>query len=162
MSIIKCKICGVEVEVKPYDINRRTLCESVECHKEDRRLAMKAYRQTEAGKAMTKFLNLKYKVPDIDKVCQVCGEQFKTARKNRYICSKPECQAKGKYLRIKKYRASNIEKSRARDIVSKRINRESSMKREPCIACIDSIPGEAHHHNYSKPKDVIFLCWDSN
>lgn len=104
----KCKICGCVFKIKQYDIDRRNMCDKIECHKEDKRLAMRAYRQTEKGKAMTKFLNLRYKRPDIDKVCQICGEGFKTARKNRYICSKEECQDKGKYLRQKKYRMNNI------------------------------------------------------
>ena len=170
----KCKICGCVFKVKRYDINSRNMCESVECHKESKRLAMKVYRATDKGKAMTRFLNLRYKRPDIDKTCHVCGEAFKTARENRYICSKAECQDRGKYLRQTKYRANNIKKSRARDVVNKAINRQyvngNTMKREPCLVCGEE-KTEAHHHNYQKPRDVTFLCnphhfelhsWDSN
>ena len=136
-SECKCKICGNMFNVKPYEISWRNMCDKDECYKEDKRLAMKAYRATDKGKAMTRFINLRYKRPDIDKICQVCGEWFKTARKNRYICSKIECQNKGKYLRNKKYRARNIEKARARDIVGKAINRPykrgNTIKRTPCV-----------------------------
>ena len=170
----KCRICGCVFKVKPYDINRRNMCDKDECHIESKRLAMKAYRATEKGKAMTRFLNLRYKRPDIDKICEVCGDAFKTARKSRYICSKAECQDKGKYLRQKKYRESNIEKARARDVVGKAINRQyvngNTMKRGACIVCGEE-KTEAHHHNYKKPRDVTHLCkphhlelhsWDSN
>ena len=98
------------------------------------------------------------------------GEVFKTARKNRYICDKNECQARGNYLRIKKYRESNKDKIRARDVISKKINREESLHRKYCIVC-GCNQCEAHHHDYKKPSDVNFLCkthhnelhsWDSN
>lgn len=157
----KCKICGAMFKVKPYDMNRRNMCDKNECYRESKRLAMKAYRATDKGRAMVKFLNLKHKRPDIAKTCQVCGEAFMTARKNRYICSKPECQCKGKYLSIKKYRAGNIIKSRARDVVGKAISRPykngNTMKRKSCIVCgVEKT--EAHHHNYKKPREVNFLC----
>lgn len=112
----KCKICDNLFKVKPHEMSWRNMCNKDECHKENKRLAMKAYRATDKGKAMTRFLNLRYKRPDIDKECQICGEVFKTARKNRYICSKAECQDKGKYLRQKKYRAGNLTKVRAREV----------------------------------------------
>lgn len=106
MSDCNCKICGKSIEIKPHEIKKRKLCGSEECYKEDKRLAMGAFRATEIGKIRVKLDNQRYKRPDIDKICQICGEWFKTARKNRYICSKAECQNKGKYLRMKRYRAN--------------------------------------------------------
>lgn len=170
----KCRICGEVFKIKPYDVDSRNMCYKDTCHKESKRLAMKAYRATDKGKAMTRLINLRYKRPGIDKTCQVCGKVFNTARDNRYICSKAECQEKGKYLRQKRYRAGNIEKSRARDVVGKAINRQyvngNTMEREACIVCGEE-KTEAHHHDYKSPRDVIFLCkphhvelhnWDSN
>lgn len=170
----KCKICGEVFKVKPYEADRRKMCGKESCYREDKRLTMRAYRQTENGRAMVKHHNLRYKRPDVDKTCGICGQLFKTARENRYICSKEECQDKGKYLRQKKYRINNIEKARSRDITNKAINRHflngHIIKREPCLVC-GEIKTEAHHHNYSKPREVIHLCkphhmelhsWDSN
>lgn len=165
-----CKICGTVFKVsRKYLVGRRKLCDSRKCLTEDRKLAMRRYRQTEKGKEKVKRDNLRYKRPDLDKVCEVCGETFKTARLSRYICDKPECKKKAGYYRMKKYINSNREKSRARDIISKSINRESSLKRGVCVVCSEP-DAQAHHHNYSKPKDIIFLCrehhksihsWDS-
>lgn len=167
---VKCKICGKDFKVKACHVTRRKICNSRKCRLADRRLAMKAYRETDKGREMVKLYNLRYKRPDIEKVCEVCGEVFKTARESRYICGKPECKKKGEYLRMKKYVARNREKVRARGVVSKRIQRGVSLDRGECLVC-SSPDTEAHHHNYFKPDDVIFLCkahhaemhkWDSN
>ncbi|MCC7212526.1 MAG: hypothetical protein IT451_11895 [Candidatus Brocadia sp.] len=168
---LRCKICGNEfVVTREWESKKRVLCGSEKCAREDRRLAMQRYRNTDIGRAAVKKQNLEYKRPDIEKKCEACGEVFKTARKNRYICDKNECQARGNYLRIKKYRESNKDKIRARDVISKKINREESLHRKYCIVC-GCNQSEAHHHDYKKPSDVNFLCkthhnelhsWDSN
>lgn len=42
-----------------------------------------------------KDYNKRYKRKDIDKVCEVCKEDFVTARKNQYLCSKCSGSKKG-------------------------------------------------------------------
>ena len=63
----------------------------------------KKYRQSERGMSYIKKYNQRYKRPDIEKTCAVCGGTFKTARKNRYICDNMECVSK-KSLFAKKRR----------------------------------------------------------
>jgi len=52
-------------------------------------------------------------------------------------------------------RARSPEKYKARTAVGNAI-RDGKLKRQPCRAC--GKPGQAHHHDYSKPLDVDWLC----
>ena len=58
------------------------------------------------------------------------------------------------YRKIQKQRYP--EKSKARELVASAI-RNKSLVKEPCIICGD-INSFAHHEDYSKPLDVIWLC----
>lgn len=55
---------------------------------------------------------------------------------------------------LKKYRAKYPEKTKAHNAVSNAI-REGKMKSEPCFC---GAKAHAHHDDYSKPLDVIWLC----
>lgn len=119
---------------------------------------MRERRKQEKYKAYTREYNKKYKRPDIDKVCELCGAKFVTARESQTLCS--ECSGSGKanYLIQKRYRSDpdNAIKIRARGIVSKRIQRGVSMFKETCVFCGED--AEAHHEDYSKPLDVTWVC----
>ena len=69
--------------------------------------------------------------------------------------AKPERRA---YVKAKQtvHRRNNPEKSRARAMITRYI-REGKMQRKPCEHC-GKEPAHAHHHDYSKPLDVTFLC----
>lgn len=56
----------------------------------------------------------------------------------------------------KKYRINNPEKRRAHDAVTNAL-RCKKIQRKPCEVCA-SIDSEAHHEDYSKPLDVVWLC----
>jgi ribosomal protein S27AE len=58
--------------------------------------------------------------------------------------------------RQKRYRASNPEKNKARNDVSRAL-RTGVLVRQPCEKCGD-IKVDAHHDDYSKPLDVRWLC----
>ncbi len=55
-----------------------------------------------------------------------------------------------------KYSKANPTKSRARDRVYKAI-KAGKLKRKPCEVC-GALNTHAHHHDYSKPLDVKWLC----
>ncbi len=107
-------------------------------------------RSVEGGRAYDRKYNKRYKRPDVKKVC-VCGVEFTTARVNQVDCS--DCS--GGYQSQRRHRAKSPEKVRARDMISKRVKR-GTMKKEPCDAC--GREAESHHHNYSEPGDVVWLC----
>ena len=104
-----------------------------------------------------------------------CGKEFVLIKIDQKYCSDkcyrntPEYK-KVAYENTKKYRESNKDKSRARDVVSKSINREKSMIRGKCEVC-GTAESDAHHVNYKDTRNVVFLCrthhhelhsWDSN
>jgi len=57
----------------------------------------------------------------------------------------------------RKRRIQNPSKSTARNAVSNAI-RDGRLTREPCNICGDP-KSQAHHHDYSKPFDVKWLCF---
>lgn len=55
-----------------------------------------------------------------------------------------------------KFRRENPEKYAAHVAVSNAV-RDGKLKKQPCIVC-KSGDAHAHHEDYSKPLDVIWLC----
>lgn len=75
--------------------------------------------------------------------------------KNKFKIKK---QAKYKYTidKIKKWREKNPQKNRAHKIVFTEL-RAKRLFKFPCVVC-GNTKSEAHHEDYSKPLDVIWLC----
>lgn len=57
----------------------------------------------------------------------------------------------------RKRRSSNPVKAMAWNMVSNAI-RDGRLERLPCEGC-GAVPAQAHHHDYSKPLDVKWLCF---
>lgn len=55
------------------------------------------------------------------------------------------------------YRKRNPEKARARQAVTRAL-RTGKLLRQPCQFCGES-KTQAHHHDYGKPLDVIWVCF---
>lgn len=122
----------------------------------------------------------------IDRICVVCSKQFKVMpwrakKKNGALyCSisclpqnqkgkEGQCQEKEKngnwkggiaknhyrYKLIEKQR--NPEKVKAREAVYK-AKKSGKLIIEPCSVCNSTENIHAHHEDYSKPLDVIWLC----
>lgn len=115
------------------------------------------WRKTLKGQVYTKEYNKRYKRPDIDKVCGHCKEVFVTARKAQVLCSGCSKSHQPSYSQ-KASRKRNPEKHKANDIVSKRLKRGVSLFRGPCTVCGSTEDIHAHHEDYSKPLEIIWLC----
>lgn len=179
MFALECCICGTSLIVKEYDRHRRKFCGSDKCNKEARRRAMARYRETDRGKAMVMYQNAKVKRPEKEYECSVCGNKFLHTRKRNTCdgCVKKMLEAgyknPGLSVNMKKWRKKNPAKVKAHSVIGG-IYRDrgysTTRKREACMVCGEE-KAEGHHHNYKKPRDVIFLCknhhvelhsWDSN
>ena len=120
----------------------------------------KAYRKGEKGKRYTEEYNKRYKRPDIEKICEVCGMEFKTARSNQYVCSKVECRKGGLILAKDRMFARNPnlkESYRHIDNLRKKVKR-GTIEKPVCCVCGTSEGVQYHHPDYSKPTEVISLC----
>jgi len=106
----------------------------------------------------------------IELICKTCGNPFIAYKsKHRKFCSKKCVDVSGEKhglyvhgLRKDKSAWQKLqwlrypEKMRARQKLHTEI-RSGRMKRLPCIKC-GAIKSQAHHEDYSKPLEVIWLC----
>lgn len=121
----------------------------------------------------------------IDRICLVCGTQFKCAayivkRGDGKYCSRP-CRnhiggkittqnsfgsnnlnwkggvTKNKYAYKLKDKIKHPEKHRAREIV-KAAKKNGKLIAKPCEVCGSKDRIHAHHEDYSKPLNVKWLC----
>lgn len=60
-------------------------------------------------------------------------------------------------LAIRRNRQENPEKYRARNAVNNAV-RDGKLQVKPCERCGDGVGVQAHHDDYSKPLDVMWLC----
>lgn len=58
---------------------------------------------------------------------------------------------------IRNYEQQNPEKKAAHVAVGNAV-RSGKLEKRPCTFCGTTDPVEAHHHDYSKPLDVTWLC----
>lgn len=94
--------------------------------------------------------------------CEECAKL--DVRRNRAANSdyyreydrKRGCRQPSAYL--KKYRKENPEKERAHRMVNYRVAKGVIVKPKTCEGCGKQRRLEAHHEDYSKPLDVVWLC----
>jgi hypothetical protein len=111
VKAIRCGMCGRKVVVKEWEV-RRVYCGNDKCERERRRVAMRLYRLTERGRMAVKECNRRYKRPDIEYKCTICGERFISARKKREACSKKECQRKMRSISANRCRYYKLPKGK--------------------------------------------------
>jgi ABC-type Fe3+-citrate transport system substrate-binding protein len=80
-------------------------------------------------------------------------ETHKKSMKNYYELHKPEF-----YQATARMRAKYPEKARARNYMSKLVQRKGFKYPEHCENCNSTGIIHAHHPDYNKPKEVKFLC----
>lgn len=141
----KCKECNKKDVKKNYRINiehykeyEKNRCQTPE-RRERNLLASRKLRLENNQRKLS--YNRKYDENNKDK---------KLAYRQEYI-KKPE--VKGKY---KEYKKRNPEKIKARYAISNGLKKGTVIK-SPCMVC-GEVKSEAHHEDYNKPFEVIWLC----
>jgi len=75
----------------------------------------------------------------------------------RNAYAKTDVSKEYKYEYLKQYRKNNPEKWAAHAAVRNAL-KTGRLKKSPCEVCGNENSVVAHHHDYSKPLDVIWLC----
>ena len=138
------------------------------------RLDWPAHRNSLASVGLFCYSPMMHNRPTVDRNCAVCGFPYK-ARIDQLnagrgkICS-PTCAAKlGAAARHaigqdgennpawKHGRARSTERRAAWNAVYKAV-RSGRLSRKPCIRCGNAENIHAHHDNYNRPLDIIWLC----
>jgi len=98
--------------------------------------------------------------------CKMCTKvdarrRYNSKRKEVAAYERQRAQTPERRQKVLEYqrkrRIQNPSKSTARNAVSNAI-RDGRLTREPCNICGDP-KSQAHHHDYSKPFDVKWLCF---
>lgn len=106
----------------------------------------------------------KHRAENIDKVREydrVRGQTEKRRQKNREYQSymkeyEPKKWSEMRYKACKKQRVKYRKKYLAKSKVCYAV-RSGKLKRKPCEVC-GALEVQAHHHDYNKPLDIIWLC----
>ena len=117
---------------------------------------MRARRRTVVGKAYVEKYNQRYKRAEREWKCKfpLCNKVFISAYKRSY-CDEHSNPSSQNVV----WRKKNPLKAKAHESINSfyRDRYNKGRKRGSCLVC-DKKKTEAHHHDYSKPKDVTFLC----
>lgn len=101
----------------------------------------------------------RYRTENKEKIREQHRLYYQKNRKGRiqavadYYQRKPEVNNAA----VKRYRARNPEATKARGAVTYAI-KEGRLNPKPCERCDSTINIQAHHEDYSKPLDVVWLC----
>ena len=110
-------------------------------------IAVAKYRKTEKGKLVQKKNAEKY---NNSKKCKETRQRYRDSEHGKKVIAKLNKQM------LKKIYKETPERIKAKNAVIGAI-RFGKMKRMPCIIC-GNPKTHAHHEDYSKPLDVVFLC----
>jgi hypothetical protein len=87
----------------------------------------------------------KYRLDNLEKIREYKREYAKKYRKKNNYKNEKACAAR------------HPEKKRAREIVSNAIQNKK-IKKYPCEICGQTEKIQAHHEDYTKPLEIIWLC----
>lgn len=161
----KCSCeCGAVVEVRDCLLRsgRRTSCGACASNRRARGVARCA--RCRAEKPLAEFTPRPDRPSGLRSKCKVCEQELLTARhradlessrerRRAYFRGDPNGQA-----RIEAERRRSPIKHRARVAVYHAIKTGKLEKPAGCVRCGDTYRVEAHHDDYTKPLDVMWLC----
>ena len=131
---------------KNYDLRNR----------EKRRLAIAERRLTPEKQAAEKAYREQYNIEYIEEN-RAQGRKFNQTPRGKQLRREwAKAHPKERYEYIKKYIAENPEAHAAHCAVRNAV-RCGRLKKQPCAIC-GTLPVGAHHENYSRPLEVVWLC----
>jgi len=98
-------------------------------------------------------------------VCKSCKREYQRVRTKteigreyERIRNKNPHRRSNRQLNTKKWRQENPERNRAHLAVYRAITNGTLVKPTSCEECGSQLPLHAHHEDYNRPLDVIWLC----
>lgn len=132
---MRCKTCGIEANAEAFYVSNKTRCK--ECIKAsviaNRIAKIEYYRSYDNARA---------------------SQSHRVAARKEYMQTAAGRAAHQRSVR--KHIESNPEKYKARQLIGNAV-RDGRIEKLPCLIC-GSISVEAHHPDYSRPLDVVWLC----
>jgi hypothetical protein len=150
MECIKCK---KEKPLEKFSKKYQSLCTSCMEY-----ISHQRYRQSDKGKILVKRANDKpiQKEKRLKKYRE--NPEFRKKEIQRRIAHQ-KANPKIKAREEKKIYHKNLEKSRARGRLKMAVYRGKIIKPKNCVQCnVEAKRIEAHHTDYSKPFEVLWLC----
>lgn len=126
---------------------------------------MKTCTKCGTAKPLDDFYVVKGKRDGRDSRCKECVKAYQRARSrgnpkvqeyDRQRAKLPH-RAKLRAKVGKRWREENPDAYRAQTAVNNAV-RDGKIRKEPCFFCGSKTRVHAHHHNYSKPLNVTWLC----
>lgn len=168
----KCKKCGVEKEESEFfkkrergiegsckecrkkELNER-IAKNPEAHKEKVRLRSEQRRQTEEWKEWRKDHQQRKRKEISEK-----SRLYYLKNKSIHEKSKEWREKNREQYRksVKEHAKKNPLKVRARKIVSYHVQKGNMTRPSKCSRCLKECKTEAHHEDYTKPLDIVWLC----
>jgi hypothetical protein len=100
------------------------------------------------------FWRNKNKIGGRERVCKTCSTARQKAQRQT-----DEYREKDK-LYLQKHRNENRDKYRARWLVDYHLRKGNIQKPERCEQCKKMDKLTAHHKDYNKPLDIVWLCYE--
>jgi len=147
-----CSICKKDLPLELFHIGSKSPDGLQYSCKECRAAQAKIYRQSVAGKKIAKAHSKSEKV----KKYQANYAKTEKSKLTRAAYAKTDAGKSARRLAIKRWEAANPVKRSAKRMVGYRI-KTGEIIRQPCEVCGD-IKVQAHHLDYAKPLDVMWLC----
>lgn len=158
-----CRICKIKKQEKEfrerfdgkytYRLKQCRACESIEnrewCKRNPEKVSAQKKRQRAKDPIKAKLRDrLRYRAHPARRAWVIADAK----RRN----SRPE-EKKARLERLRRWRADNPEKYHAETAVGNAL-RDGKLFKGPCANCGTEAMVVGHHHDYSKPLDVTWLC----
>lgn len=114
-------------------------------------------------KPLSEFYKDKHRPDGYGQKCKDCDRIFRRGKRKRNPDTYKKRDARyyqahreQKLQYLKEWREKNVQKSKAHLLVRQAL-RSGELERQPCAIC-GSLNSDAHHEDYRKPLEVMWLC----
>ena len=151
-----CRDCGIEKDVKEFDVRTPSKDGYRNNCKECRRKKVADYAKTDNGKMARQEANKKYFSTEKGKKTK---QRYAETDKRKAVVKRFTASEKNiKAQKIRKERQQKLHPNRyAANVILNNAVRDEKLEKLPCFIC-GAKKVEGHHPDYDRPLDVVWLC----